>query len=163
LNSKKGHLKLNNNALLLFLNLMLVVSLFSCDSGPDSPRGFSLPEGGAVNGEKVFMNYQCLACHNLEGFDYESVNKEMQPPIMLGGPITRVKTYADLVTSVINPSHKLAQSYLRNVAEPDGTSKMLVFNDTMTVTELVDLVTFLQGQYEVQPHAYTHYVQYHLN
>ncbi len=152
-----------NNKTILFLTLMLTVSLFACDSGPDSPRGFSLPKGDAVNGEKVFMSYQCLACHNLVGIDFESVNKEMQPPILLGGPTTRVKTYADLVTSVINPSHKLASSYLLNVAEPDGTSKMLVFNDAMTVTELVDLVTFLQGKYEVQPYEYTHYGQYHFN
>jgi hypothetical protein len=154
---------MNRNLAILLVSAFLAIGLFACDSGPKSPRGFSLPKGDAVNGEKVFMSYQCLACHNLEGIDYESVNKEMQPAILLGGPTTRVKTYAELVTSVINPSHKLARSYLLNVVEPDGTSKMLVFNDAMTVTELVDLVTFLQGKYEVQPYEYTHYGQYHFN
>jgi hypothetical protein len=154
---------MSRNLSILLVSALLAIGLFACDSGPNSRRGFSLPRGDTVNGEKVFMSYQCLACHNLEGFDYVSVNKEMEPPILLGGPTTRVKTYADLVTSVINPSHKLVRNYLLNVAEPDGTSKMLVFNDTMTVTELVDLVTFLQGQYEVQPYAYTHYGQYHFN
>lgn len=152
-----------NKKTILLLSLILTVSLFGCDSGADSPRGFSLPEGDAVNGEKVFMDYKCLACHKLEGFIYDSANKEMEPPIQLGGPTTSVKTYADLVTSVINPSHNIARNYRLNVTEPDGTSKMLVFNDVMTVTELVDLVTFLQGKYEVQPYEYTHYGQYHFN
>ncbi|WP_339723268.1 cytochrome C [uncultured Paraglaciecola sp.] len=152
-----------NPKAILFLPFILTFSLFGCDSGADSPRGFSLPQGDAVNGEKVFTSYKCLACHKLEGFIYDSSNKEMEPPIQLGGTATRVKTYADLVTSIINPSHNIARSYSLNVTEPDGTSKMLVFNDVMTVTELVDLVTFLQGQYEVQPHEYTHYGQYHFN
>jgi sulfur-oxidizing protein SoxX len=149
-----------NHKTKLLLTLIFAVSLCACDSGPDSPKGFSLPEGNAVKGEKVFMNFKCLSCHNLQGFDNETLNKEMQPSIPLGGKSALVKTYADLVTSVINPSHRLARNYNINVSEPDGTSKMPVFNDVMTVSELIDLVTFLQGQYEVVPYKFTHYGQY---
>ncbi len=104
---------MNCNLAILLVSALLAIGLFACDSGPNSPRGFCLPKGDAVNGEKVFMSYQCLACHNFERFDYESVNKEMESPILLGGSTTSVKTYADLVTSVINPSHKLARSHMR--------------------------------------------------
>ena len=37
---------------------------------------------------------------------------------------------------------------------------MPIFNDVMTVTELVNLVAFLQPQYKVKPIQYTTYGQY---
>jgi mono/diheme cytochrome c family protein len=150
-----------NKSILLLLPI-LTLNLQGCSPGAESPRGFSLPRGNAVEGEKVFMKYHCMACHNLEGFDYERVNKEFEPPVLLGGTSVRVKTYADLVTSIINPSHKLARNYRLSVTQQDGVSKMLVFNDVMSVTELVDVVTFLQPKYKVPPYEYTHYGYYEL-
>jgi mono/diheme cytochrome c family protein len=136
--------------------------LKGCYPAPESPRGFSLPKGDAIAGEKVFLKYQCLACHNLKGVDYETLNKELQPPVILGAASTRVKTYAVLVTSIINPSHKLVPNYHLSLIQQDGVPKMPVFNDVMTVTELVDLVTFLQPKYKVKPYEYTHYEHYEL-
>lgn len=40
---------------------------------------------------------------------------------------------------------------------------MLVFNDVITVTELVDLVTFFQPKYKVKPYKYTCYGPYQFN
>ncbi|MFT5675594.1 MAG: sulfur-oxidizing protein SoxX [Paraglaciecola sp.] len=150
------------NKVMLLLLSILSVGLISCNSGPDSPRGFSLPEGDASKGEAVFMKYQCLACHSLNGFEDDSVIKEFEHPIPLGGTTSMVKTYAQLVTAVINPSHELAPRArnLESVSDENGTSKMRIFNDVMTVTELVDLVSFLQPQYKVKPIQYTHYGQY---
>ena len=108
------------------------------------------------------MKYQCLACHNLEGFAYDMVNKEFEPPVLLGATSIRVTTYADLVTSVINPSHKLARNYQLALIQHDGVSKMLVFNDVMTVTELINLVTFLQPKYKVPHYEYTYYGPYEI-
>jgi len=71
------------------------------------------------------------------------------PFVELGGAVTRVKTYGDLVTSIINPSNKLAEGYPLDEVSNDGVSKMYVYNDFMTVQELVDVVMFLQPQYEV--------------
>jgi mono/diheme cytochrome c family protein len=144
----------------LLLPLVLILVLQACNFGPESPKGFSLPQGNSVEGEKVFMKYQCLACHNLEGIAYETVNKEFEPPVLLGGTSTRVRTYAELVTSIINPSHKLAHNYQLALIQEDGESKMLVFNDVMTVTELVNLVTFLQPKYKLPHYEYTHYGPY---
>lgn len=147
---------------MLLIPICIILFFQACSPSPESPVGFSLPKGDAIEGEKVFMKYQCLACHNLEGFDYDMVNKQFEPPVLLGGTSTRVKTYAELVTSVINPSHKLASNYPLALVEQDGESKMLVFNEVMTVTELVNLVTFLQPKYKIPSYKYTFYGPYDL-
>ncbi len=134
--------------------------LSGCDRGPESPRGFSLPEGDAVQGEQVFVKYQCLNCHTLEGFTRENYTNELDTPVRLGGSTARIKTYAELVTSVINPSHKLAKFYRAENISENGQSKMRNFNDVMTVSELVDLVSFLQPHYTLRQFDRTYYVEY---
>jgi sulfur-oxidizing protein SoxX len=151
--------------LIWFTSIILLSVLAACSYGPDSPKGFSLPEGDMVKGEKVFMQYQCQSCHILEGYDDDSLIKEFDTLVQLGGTSSLVKTYAQLVTSVINPSHKLAprsRSIEEKLTNDDGSSKMRVFNDVMTVQELIDLVAFLQPKYKVKPITYTHYGQYRM-
>ena len=145
-----------------FLLSLLAITMTGCNQGADSPRGFSLPKGDEALGELVFRKYQCLSCHTLEGVEDPTLVKEFAKPVMLGGATSQIKTYAELVTSVINPSHKLAPRYLNMGGDPDGKSTMRVFNDVMTVTELTNLVAFLQPKYKVQPHQYTQYGQYHI-
>ncbi len=53
------------------------------------------------------------------------------------------------MTAIINPSHKLATGYAEEVVSDDGVSKMYVYNDHMTVQELIDIVMFLQPHYDV--------------
>jgi hypothetical protein len=151
--------------LIWFTSIILVSVMAACSYGPDSPKGFSLPEGNVAMGEKVFMQYQCQACHSLEGYEDDSLIKEFDTPIPLGGTSSMVKTYGQLVTSVINPSHKLAsrsKSIEEKITNDNGSSKMRVFNDVMTVQELIDLVAFLQPKYKVQPITYTNYGQYRM-
>ncbi|MFT6268828.1 MAG: mono/diheme cytochrome c family protein [Alphaproteobacteria bacterium] len=137
-----------------------IISLTACNYGPDSPRGFSLPKGDEVKGQQVFIKHQCLACHTLPGVSDEAVKLQLDRAVQLGGESTKVTTYADLVTSVINPSHKIARSYKLNTIDESGKSKMRNYNDVMTVTELVDLVTYLQPHYKVKPYEYTAYGRY---
>ncbi|MFT4746861.1 MAG: sulfur-oxidizing protein SoxX [Congregibacter sp.] len=151
--------------LIWFTSIILLSVLAACSYGPDSPKGFSLPKGDIVKGEKVFMQYQCQSCHILESYDDDSLIKEFDTLVPLGGTSSLVKTYAQLVTSVINPSHKLAprsRSIEEKLTNDDGSSKMRVFNDVMTVQELIDLVAFLQPKYKVKPITYTHYGQYRM-
>ena len=51
---------------ILCLFAFVAVGLFSCDLGPESPKGFSLPEGNSDDGKLVFLKYQCLACYEIE-------------------------------------------------------------------------------------------------
>jgi hypothetical protein len=76
--------------------------------------------------------------------------------VELGGTVTRVKTYGELVTSIINPSHKLAPGYPLDEISTDGESLMTLahLNDVMTVQQLIDLVAFLQARYQVAPPQY---------
>jgi sulfur-oxidizing protein SoxX len=132
--------------LIWFTSIILLFVIAACSYGPDSPKGFSLPEGDIAEGEQVFLQYKCQACHALKGYEDDSLIKEFDTPVPLGGTSSIVKTYAQLVTSVINPSHKLAprsRSIEEKLTNDDGSSKMRVFNDVMTVQELIDLVAFL--------------------
>ena len=73
--------------------------------------------------------------------------------MVLGGNVTRVKTYGELVTSIINPSHKLAPGYKEEEVTIDGASRMELayLNEVVTVQELIDLVAFLQPLYKLMP------------
>ncbi len=146
-----------------FLLLISIVFLVAaCSKGPDSPRGFSLPEGDIKKGEQVFNKYACQACHKLRGYESTVSARELDTPIQLGGSEPRSKTYADLLTSIINPSHKLASGYSEEmVTSADGQSKMRNYNDVMTVSELVDLVTFLESYYELIGYPETKYRMYY--
>lgn len=142
------------------LIILCLFALAGCDKGVDSPRGFSLPEGNAEKGKAVFIKYECLACHTLTGVEDDSIKKHDDISIRLGGNKTKIVTYAELVTSVINPSHRFSRPYRADARTSDGASKMTVFNDTMTVSELTDLVTFLQPNYKLIPYHRTKYSDY---
>ena len=67
------------------------------------------------------------------------------------------------MTSVINPSHKTSRRYVKqNIATEGRELKMVVYNEIMTVQQLVDLVTYLESTYEVVPANRTEYATYGL-
>ena len=136
---------------------LVLVALASCEMGKDSPRGFNLPEGDVEKGKLVFTKYECRSCHVLKGFT-QAENPQLS--VKLGGKTTRVKTYAELVTSVINPSHKFSMPYTGSAYKDGDQSKMTLYNDVMTVTELIDLVTFLQPEYKIVVNRRTGYPSY---
>lgn len=136
-----------------------MLALAGCTIGPDSPRGFSLPHGDPEAGQAAFVELRCNDCHTATGVALRDPEaSDIQFP--LGGPSTRVTTYASLVTSIINPSHRLSTRYPRSESAVDGKSRMPVYNDVMTVQELIDVVAYLQPQYElivVSPNSYETY------
>jgi hypothetical protein len=133
--------------------------LSGCPMGPESPRGFSLPEGDADAGRLAFIELRCNDCHSAEGVALRDT-EATDIAFPLGGRSTRVTTYAELLTSIINPSHRISMHYPRKQAAVEGESRMHNYNDIMTVQELIDLVAFLQPQYEVivvTPQSYETY------
>ncbi|WP_372627967.1 c-type cytochrome [Arsukibacterium sp.] len=145
----------------LYLLMPLMLLLAACSPGPESPRGFSLPEGNADAGKTVFIAYKCMACHSLEDMDDRAIEAQLPKKVPLGGDVRTIKTYAELVTSVINPSHKIAQGFDRpGYTDAAGESLMRNYNDVMTVTELTDLVAFLQPKYNLKPFNRTNYPHY---
>ena len=132
---------------MLALLVVAVAILGGCERDRMSERGFSLPAGNPVAGRDTFQYMQCHQCH-IEGLD--------PPYVELGGAVTRVKSYGELVTAIINPSHKLASGYADEVISDGGESHMYIYNRYMTVQELVDLVMFLQPHYEVVVPQYSY-------
>jgi len=141
---------------------ILFLLLAACDRGPNSGRGFSLPEGNADMGRTTFVELECNSCHSVGDIERIAVSEAPDIHIKLGGQTTVIKTYGDLVTSVINPSHKIVQRRSKQkVFTEEGESKMVAYNDVMTVQQLVDLVTYLESHYQIVP-AYhrTEYATY---
>jgi hypothetical protein len=72
--------------------------------------------------------------------------------VVLGGRVFEVRTDGYLVTSIINPSHRLAREFRGAILTTEsGESRMPDHNDVMTVGQLTDLVAFLQSTYTTMP------------
>jgi sulfur-oxidizing protein SoxX len=136
-------------ARLISLLLLSVVFVFAaCDRDTMSERGFRLPDGDPAAGKEAFLYMQCNQCHTIAGEALPAI-PAAEPYVELGGTVTRVKSYGELVTAIINPSHKLADGYPEELVSEDGESNMYIYNQHMTVQELVDLVMYLQPHYNV--------------
>ena len=135
---------------ILTVLLVSLVALGACDQEAKmSTKGFRLPDGNAEAGREVFLYMQCQQCHSIKGEQLPIIPGQEPPYVELGGDVTRVMTYGTLITSIINPSHKLARGYAKEVVAEDGESKMYIYNDHMTVQEPIDIVMFLQPYYNV--------------
>lgn len=140
--------------------IALALVIIGCAPAPESGRAFRLPDGDSATGKQVFLRLQCHACHKVSGVDLPSIDLEPPVRVTLGGPTTRVKTYGELVTSIINPSHRLIKRYPEQDVSSEGESFMPTVNELMTVQELIDLVAFLQDTYQVvvpAPYPYKNY------
>ncbi len=131
---------------------LAILSLSACDT-----HEFVLPPGDAEAGQATFVELGCNNCHSVTD-KVEHAPAEGNPiHVELGGTVTRIKTYPDLVTSIINPSHKLSRGANAMTVTEEGESKMPVYNDVMTVQQLVDLTTFLEQTYQVWVPPYNVY------
>ena len=143
------------NYLMVFALLSLGLLITSCK---EQARGFALPEGNVENGKVTYTRLGCNECHSISEIEWKGGNDSLK--IKLGGEVSIQKSYAELVTSVINPSHKIAWSHKSNASTEEGYSKMKNYNEIMTVQELIDIVSFLQSEYKVQTPP-TYYPRYY--
>lgn len=139
-------MRINSKLLVMLLGILV---LAGCQRGPTSAAGFRLPDGDQEAGRAAFVDLQCYDCHTVTNETFPRSNNPDGLNIVLGGESTYVTTYGELVTSIINPSHKLAIGYDPEKISTDGESKMRNYNDVMTVKQLTDLVVFLQPHYRV--------------
>ena len=103
-------------------------------------RGFALPEGDADKGKQAFVQLNCHSCHTVAGEVLPDMERSIKAP-NLGGEVYRVKTYGELVTSVINPQHVISRDW------EGQTSPMPTVNSQMTVSQMIDIVAFLSSRY----------------
>jgi mono/diheme cytochrome c family protein len=136
------------------LTTVMLYGLIACDSGPRSPVGFLLPEGEVELGKAAFVELECNSCHSVDGVDLPPPTLIPLPSasVVLGGQVFEIRTDGYLVTSIINPSHKLASGLDKEeITTSTGESRMPDYSDIMTVRQLIDLVAFLQSRYTVVP------------
>ena len=129
--------------------LVALIWLSAC--APDDRRqgDIYLPEGDATRGEQHFVSLGCVGCHSVVGSELPEPEAGAAGPVrvLLGSRTGRTMSYGQLVTSIVNPSHRLSARYRKDDVSREGESLMVSFNDVLTVTQLTDLVAFLQAHY----------------
>jgi hypothetical protein len=135
----------------LQLASLILLTLTSCATHPDYATEFRFPIewGNIEEGQAAFIDLECHQCHTVSGVDLAPFEGESPVTLELGGTIVYAKTYADLVTSIINPNHVVSDEYLDTLPRDTrrGATTIMSFQDQMTVTQLIDLVIFLNSRY----------------
>jgi sulfur-oxidizing protein SoxX len=123
----------------------------------EESNGFALPAGDMAQGKATFVALGCNGCHSVADIEHTAIDAEIERlgkpatakvNVPLGGKTTRYRTQGELVASIINPDHKISLSYDRAAATTD--SPMIAVNEAMTVQQLIDLVAFLQDEYDIR-------------
>jgi hypothetical protein len=113
--------------------------------------GFPIEEGEVDAGRQAFIDHRCHQCHSVAGVSLPALAGASTVMLELGGETAYVRSYAELVTSIINPNHEISESYReRQLLEgraPLESPMPMPHIDTMTVRQLIDLVTFLDSRY----------------
>lgn len=95
------------------------------------------------------MSLQCHTCHSVVGVDLPAPPSKGTVHFFIGGEVTKLRSYGDLVTSIINPSHGLSPGFdKKRLEEGTNLSPMPEFNQVMTVAQMLDLVAFLHPRYK---------------
>lgn len=145
-----------NNRYRKILSLLGIALLAGCSRQVDSPRGFRLPAGDAAAGREAFVTTGCIQCHTVVGDMLPEPEMPRAMQVQLGGEVRRVKTYAQLVTSIIYPSHSLKDKNAADYQAATGESMMPDLNKEITVKQLVDITQYLQPHYKVVMPDYSH-------
>lgn len=140
---------------------LALVLLGGCRTYPDEVGSFRFPilNGDIQRGQQAFTRLECNQCHVVDGVELPAFAGPRPVTVELGGELYFAKTYGDLVTSIINPDHVLSDRYTeqlpREVRRRTVSSPMYLKED-MLVTEMIDIVAFLNSRYRLLP-GYTEY------
>jgi len=117
----------------------------------NSARNLQLPKGNVENGKVAFVDLKCVRCHIIAGVELPKPTEASDRIVTLGGDVARLRTIGDLLTSIIHPSAVISEKMPRPDGKKVTESPMPVVNDDMTVTQMIDLVTFLQPRFTQIP------------
>jgi len=127
--------------------LVLVFAVCGCEAQRESAEGFRLPDGDPKAGEQVYAAMSCASCHGIANAGQETAPTGTKV-LALGGTSSNLPSDGYLVTAIINPSHVITTQPGIESTTPAGDSRMLNFNKTLKVSELIDLVAYLQTLHE---------------
>jgi len=143
---------MNSKILLVVAATIIGVGLAGC-SAFYSPFSFPVTEASIESGRQAFIDQHCHQCHSAAGVRLPELAGASAPILELGGETSTVKSYAELVTSIIEPNHVISERYREELAldgqvpldSPMPTPDL----DRMTVQQLIDIVAFLDSRYEL--------------
>lgn len=146
---------IRNLGILSTFAALLTISACSDSERQIHSRGFHLPNGDFELGKEIFVSFKCHECHTVYGVDLpdRSPSKTQAKPVEIGGKVRKIRSYGELVASIIDPDHVVSPAYLATLSEEErkeksGRSPMPAVNEDMTVQQLVDLAAFLFTTYQ---------------
>jgi mono/diheme cytochrome c family protein len=104
---------------------------------------FALPGGDPVKGRQVFADLECYKCHAIHGENFPASGgdaKNVGPELTGMGSQHPAEYFAE---SILAPNAVILDG--PGYIGPDGKSVMPSYADSLSVTQLVDLVAFLKG------------------
>ena len=109
------------------------------------PRGwkFALPAGDPAKGRQLFADLECYKCHAIQGERFPPGGgdaRNVGPDLTGMGGMHPAEYFAE---SILSPNAVILDG--PGYSGPDGTSIMPSYADSLSVTQLVDLVAFLKG------------------
>jgi len=134
----------------LVATALFVATLAAC--APNTALIVHFPLGNVQRGREAFVSLECHACHRVDDVDIPPHAAPTQFDVVLGGHTPKIETFGDIITAIVNPSHRLARSYRAAAGrgEPSPMSAQFL-NDVMTTQQLVDIAAFLRTQYDYIP------------
>jgi mono/diheme cytochrome c family protein len=102
---------------------------------------FAWPKGDPAKGRDAFAKFECYRCHEVKGekFPAPTEKGKVGPELSQMGPLHEPEYFAE---AILSPNAVIEKG--KGYQGPDGSSKMPSFNDSMTVEELIHLVTYLR-------------------
>jgi hypothetical protein len=121
--------------------------------------GFPVDQGDITAGRQAFIDHRCHQCHGIADETMPPLAGADRPILELGGSTSVIHSYADLTTSIINPNHAISERYRDQQVVLKGEipleSPMPRPNlDTMSVSQLINIVAFLDSKYRVMVEDY---------
>jgi Cytochrome c/Fe2+ transport protein len=104
---------------------------------------FTLPSGEPKEGREVFVKLECFKCHEVKGDQFPSVARQSTDvgPDLTGMGRHHPSEY--FAESVLNPNAVIVTG--PGYTGPDALSIMPDYQESLTASELVDLVAYLKG------------------
>jgi sulfur-oxidizing protein SoxX len=138
----------------VFVVLVVAVPALVAGCASGALFGFPIEQGDIAAGRQAFLDHRCHQCHSIADERLPPLAGADRPILELGGPTTMVRSYADLTTSIINPSHAISERYrdeqlLLNTEIPLDSPMPRPNIDTMSVRQLIDIVAFLDSKYRL--------------
>lgn len=110
-----------------------------------------VPAGDPVRGEQIFVAQRCFRCHTVENAEMPDFDLPASLKLHLGGNNHSQWNRDAYAQAIMNPDHVVAPQYqaaMQTAGDPKASQEtpMPNFNRALTVSEMIDLATFLAAK-----------------